>query len=165
MNRKMTLNNHNAMQIKTKKRELEDELRSTKLTFGQKKNELLAMQKQLIDVKEEKANLQKEVRREKEMARQHIKPRDFFTTTTKEYVSVNFGSLPAKMIAQLREKLAEKQKVLTAIDPVVSRLNNKFLIFNQTKRRQRKELNKLRNQMSRDVINLQKALAWIEEMQ
>ena len=169
MNKKMIGNEHSTVQIKAKSRELENELKTNQLAFNRMKSTLVGVKQKLLHVKEERLNIQNEIKIEKEIVQEQKKfaQRDYFTkmsgNSQKDFKTFE-EKVPAKMVDQLRKQLSEKQSVLTAIEPVVSRLNKK-IIFSSTKRRQRKKLNTLSNQLSRDISHLQNALDWIAKKQ
>ena len=163
MNKNVLINEHAGLQIKTESRELENELENNQLAFAQMRSTLVRMKQELYSVKEERMEIQNKIRTEKSLARDRDQEQDFFTaisTNSQEDDLSQTFEIPAKMVDQLRKQLTEKQSVLTVIEPVISCLNKK-IIFSLTKRQQRKRLNKLRKQLSRDIGYLQKALDFI----
>ena len=165
MNKNMLINEHAGLQIKTERRELENELKTNQLAFKQMRSTLVRMKQELYGVREERMEIQNKIRKEKSLARDRNQEQDFFTaisTNSQEDDLSQPFEIHAKMVGKLHKQLTEKQSVLTVIEPVVSCLNKK-IIFSPTKRQQRKRLNKLRKQLSRDIGYLQKALDFISE--
>lgn len=161
----MIINEHTAFHIKTESRELENELKTNQLAFVQMKDTLAGMKQELYGVREERMVIQNKIRTEKSLAEHRNLEHDFLTamsTHRQEDFKNQTFEIPAKMVNQLRKQLTEKQSVLSAIEPVISCLNKKF-IFSPTKRQQRKRLNGLRKQLSRDIGYLRSVLDWISE--
>ena len=120
-----------------------------------KKIEFAKTKDALRDFQEKRFAVQRKIREERELFEfdQRTPVKDFFKVVR----DVSSHVFTEDIAEVLRSKLASKEALLQSIEPIVKHMKGR-IYFSLTKRKQRKQLNALSKQLTRDVYLLKKSL-------